>query len=308
MNNPSIGIVTVTYNSHSFLFDFYKSIISQEFKNYKIFCIDNNSNDKTRQFLSKINDKRWINIFNKENIGSAGGNNIGIKKCLDHKLDYVLLINNDVKFGSDFLRLFISNTLKRNLEVNVPKIFFESPAGKIWYGGKGAFSSKWTSFYAYNHPKGKDNIDLGQYDLDGSVTYAPTCAMLINTNLFKKVGLMDEFYFCYFDDTDFVYRLLKNNITIGYTGVTSLVHKVGGSSGGYMSNFRSKYSARNRTYFYVKHFGIFYALLWIPVYTFYYIVRFTIERNFSYLYFYFIGLIKGLIYLIRNKVNDTKYY
>ena len=57
MNNPSIGIVTVTYNSHSFLFDFYKSIISQEFKNYKIFCIDNNSNDNTRQFLSKINDR-----------------------------------------------------------------------------------------------------------------------------------------------------------------------------------------------------------------------------------------------------------
>jgi GT2 family glycosyltransferase len=92
--------------------------------------------------------------------------------------------------------------------------------------------------------------------------------MLIDKKVFEKAGLMDEKYFAYYDDTDFVIRAGKSGYTVYYEPSVYILHKVSSSSGGADSLFYIYYSNRNKIYFarknlkgLVKYFAISSAVL-----------------------------------------------
>jgi GT2 family glycosyltransferase len=95
--------------------------------------------------------------------------------------------------------------------------------------------------------------DEGQYNKIAYFTYAPTCFMLIHKSVFGKIGLMDEKYFVYYDDTDFVYRALKKGFRIIYLPEFIIQHRVAYSTGGSESLFSVYYCNRNRIYFILKN-------------------------------------------------------
>ncbi len=267
-----IGIVTVTYNSGSFIEEFVESCAAQNNRAFKVYCIDNASKDNTKEELEKITDPQWRITFNKKNVGVAQGNNQGVVQALEDNCEWVLLLNNDTTFPVDFFDQLIHASNLKKWRVVVPKIYYDIPARHIWYAG-GGFNAKrgHTGYHV-----GKDQPDRGQFDKHISVEYAPTCAMLVHKDVFSDVGLMDESYFVYFDDTDFCWRLGINKVAIGYWPNTTLVHKVGGSTGGGDSPFSALMTSRNRLYFIKKHFGSLQALLWIPIFTLYYIGRYIV--------------------------------
>lgn len=276
---PLIGIVTVTYNSAAFLNDFAVSCSEQNYHNYRIYCIDNDSKDETPNMLSRIQDPRWILTLNTNNVGVAEGNNQGILQALKDGCERVLLLNNDTTFPPDFLQQLVGSCDQMGWEVVVPKIHFDTPKGHIWFGGGGL--NRYKGYTGYHLGMGEK--DFGQFDEPTTVTYSPTCAMLINSQVFHEVGLMDEAYFVYFDDTDFCWRLGKSKILIGYWPRTHLVHKVGGSTGGLLSPFTVRMTSRNRLYYLRKHFGALSAFLWTPVFLMYYVVQFIKTRDIVYL-------------------------
>jgi len=275
MTPAPIGIVTVTYNSAGFLAEFVDSCAAQDEARFKVYCIDNDSQDSTAAELSKISDPRWVVTLNPKNVGVAEGNNQGIVQALRDGCEWVLLLNNDTTFEPGFFRQLVQACQRQEWRVVVPKIHFDQPAGHIWYGG-GGFNPRrgHTGFH-----KGLGEQDTGQFDAENTVDYSPTCAMLVHRSVFRQVGLMDETYFVYFDDTDFCWRLRQAGVPIGYTAATSLVHKVGGSTGGTTSPFTARITARNRLYFLRKHFGAASALAWTPVFLLYYLARYGLRWN-----------------------------
>jgi GT2 family glycosyltransferase len=102
--------------------------------------------------------------------------------------------------------------------------------------------------HGYNKP------DDGSYDTPALITYAPTCFMLIESKVFNTVGLMDEKYFAYYDDTDFVYRACNLGYSMYYEPALTVLHKVSSSTGG-DSAFYVYYSNRNKIYFIRKNFS-----------------------------------------------------
>jgi GT2 family glycosyltransferase len=82
--------------------------------------------------------------------------------------------------------------------------------------------------------------------------------MLIKTSVFSLIGMMDEKYFVYHDDSDFCYRLLKQNIEILYFPKTVLIHKVSSLTGGSKTNFSIYYMSRNAMYFAKKNLGTYF--------------------------------------------------
>jgi hypothetical protein len=60
---------------------------------------------------------------------------------------------------------------------------------------------------------------------------------------------MDEQYFVYYDDTDFVWRLAQLGIRIRFVAAAVVLHKVSSSTGGGDSPFSVYYTNRNRVYF-----------------------------------------------------------
>lgn len=269
MATDKIGIVTVTYNSAGFLAEFEQSLREQTHANWTVYCIDNASADATPALLDAMDDPRWRITLNENNTGVAAGNNQGILQALQDRCDWVLLLNNDTSFDPRFLKQLLEGCRSRQWRVAVPKIHFDEPKGSIWYGG-GGFNPRrgHTGFHT-----GIGEPDEGQFDAVTTVAYSPTCSMIIGSDVFSEVGLMDESYFVYFDDTDFCLRLERAGIEIGYWPGATLIHKVGGSTGGGASPFTAKMTSRNRLYYLRKHFGTLAALAWMPIFLVYYFVE-----------------------------------
>jgi GT2 family glycosyltransferase len=76
---------------------------------------------------------------------------------------------------------------------------------------------------------------------------------------------MDERYFVYADDVDFMYRALRSGVKLVYLHDAKLLHKVGYLTGGEDSAFSTFYGTRNRIFFLLKHFGVLPTLPWLVV-------------------------------------------
>ena len=70
VNNQTIDIIIPNFNKAKYLSQCLNSIIDQTYKNWKVYLIDDNSNDNSKEILSKYQNIENIKIFNfKENKG-----------------------------------------------------------------------------------------------------------------------------------------------------------------------------------------------------------------------------------------------
>lgn len=257
MIEPKIGLVTVLYNGIEVLEGFFESLSRQTYKNFILYVIDNSPNevalDEAKQLASKFNVPSEF-IYNNANLGVAKGNNQGIELSLENNCEFILLLNNDIEFDKNTIRDMIEYAEKNSESIIVPKIYYHG-TNKLWMAGGHISKLKATSPH-----RGDKEEDIGQYDKIEYVGYAPTCFMLIHKEVFKTVGIMDEKYFVYYDDTDFVWRANKLGYKIVYFPKSTIGHKVSFSTGGGESNFSIYYLNRNRIFFIRKNFYFFYNL------------------------------------------------
>jgi len=254
-----LGLVTVLFNSSGVLPGFFESLYKQTDCEYVLYIIDNSLDDlsyTTAVELINLYDLKNVKLIkNEDNVGVAAGNNQGIFLALEDGCDYVLLLNNDIEFENEFLfSKMLSLAEERKEKIIVPKIYFFD-SRKIWYaGGK---LNKWIMTTPH---LGEGDTDNGQFDIAKYTEYAPTCFMLIHNSVFNSVGMMDERYFVYYDDTDFVIRAANNGIRIWYWPDEIVLHKVSSSTGGAQSTFAVFYSNRNRLYFIKKNLSFVYKV------------------------------------------------
>ncbi len=269
-----IGVVTVTYNSSAVLPEFLHSLEQQTHRDFRLYAVDNASRDDSLEQLRRWGDQRLFLTSNADNVGVAAGNNQGIRAALDDGCEYVLLLNNDVVFGPDLFRQLQDGMVEHRCTMTTPLIYFCEPHDVIWCAG-GYFQPRLafrTLHYAENQR------DVGQCNQARAVTYAPTCCVLIHRDVIGRIGLMDERYFVYSDDTDFMLRAWKGDETLWYLPEAKLWHKVN-SLTGTASAFSMRYGARNRAFFIAKHVPGSYGALFQWLYAFYYLLRFVMGKD-----------------------------
>ncbi len=262
-----IGLVTVLYNSDDVLEGFLKSISFQKYTDYILYLIDNSANKKTDQLLTNLFDHYKVSSYKHintgGNIGVAAGNNWGIKESLADGCTGVILLNNDIEIEQDyFLSNLLSVATSLNEKIVVPKILYYDTR-KIWTAG--GYMDNWRALGVHYN---ENNEHKEKLDISKHITYAPSCFMFIKKEVFDSIGFMDESYFAYCDDTDFVYRACKKGFKLYYESSLTVLHKVSSSSGGDNSLFYIYYSNRNKIYFikknykgFRKYFSLFYTLL-----------------------------------------------
>lgn len=262
-SNDCIGVVTVTYNSAKVLPDFLFSMAQQTHRDYLLFAIDNASADDSLRLLREWGDKRLRIIPNSDNRGVAGGNNQGIKAALKAGCASVLLINNDTCFEPTLIADLDAGLMRHAVDMTCPKIMYYDEPNRIWAAG-GGFQLWWgsRSFHC-----GEGEVDHGQFEHPRLVPYVPTCCVLIRKEVFENVGLMDERYFVYWDDTDFMFRAKRRGVKLLYLPTVKLLHKVGSLTGGgdNDSPFAVRFGTRNSLLFMLKHFGILLSLPWMAL-------------------------------------------
>lgn len=274
-NRDLIGVVTVTYNSESVLADFLSCIWQQEYREFLLFAVDNASQDHTLCILRDCKDERLRIIANQGNQGVAEGNNQGVRAAIQEGCASILLLNNDTEFDSTLIARLVAGMGVNHVEMTCPKIMYYDEPTRIWAAG-GAFQP-WLGYRCIH--TGEDEIDHGQWDRARLVSYVPTCCVLIQREVFERVGLMDERYFVYVEDADFMYRAKKAGIRLMYLPEAMLLHKVGRLTGGEDSPFSIQYGTRNRIFFLLKHFGLTCTLPWIAVCQVYFFLQFLSGRK-----------------------------
>ena len=247
-----LGLVTVLYKSDEVLEGFYRSLQRQTYTHYRLYVIDNSPNEQTDALLASLNRQFPLpyveHLKSAGNIGVAAGNNAGIRKALSDGCSHVVLLNNDIEFEQDFLfERLVALVTEKGEKLAVPRIYYYDTR-RIWMAG--GHIDKWRALgvhEGYNKPDGPA-YDTGKY-----IGYAPTCFMVVSKEVFDRIGLMDEQYFAYYDDVDFVARALKAGFRLWYEPSLTVLHKVSSSSGGDESPFYIYYSNRNKLYYIRKN-------------------------------------------------------
>jgi len=262
-----IGVVTVTYNSANVVGDFIDCFLKQTYQNLVLYVVDNCSEDITLSILKKQDISNIVIIDNKTNFGVAKANNQAINRAFRDDCNQVLLINNDVTFEKGLVHKLIKSQKENNCSLVVPKIMYFKDPDTIWYAGSWFIKNKG---YLPLH-RGQKQVDNGQFNQSIEVEYAPTCCLLAKRKVFDDIGLMNEKYFVYFDDTDFSYRIWKDGRhKMFYCPDIKFYHKVGSltksidfdGKKNYRGNFFIEQNVANHIYF-LRQIGSVFAYLFI---------------------------------------------
>ena len=255
-----ISIVIINYNGEKDTLDCLDSLKKIKSEGFE-FCtvvVDNYPENRIKAPEKDYKDINLKIIFNPLNSGFSGGNNVGIKHALKNDADYVLLLNNDTLVKEDFLQeLFDFAETTPEAGLIVPKIYFakgfefhknrykDSELGKVfWYGGG---KMDWKN--VIGHHRGVDEVDRGQFDKIEQTDFASGCCVLIRSEVFDKIGLLDEKYFLYYEDSDYSEKVKRAGYKIYYLPTSVIWHKNAGSTGGSGSKLQDYYITRNRLLF-----------------------------------------------------------
>jgi GT2 family glycosyltransferase len=183
------------------------------------------------------------------NYGFAHAVNDALEHGLAHGADYFLLLNPDTSFDSDMpARLVAAIEANPRLGVISPKIYLEQPPERLW-GLGGILTRAGLRFY------GLEARDTGQFE-GRRLDFVFGCAMLIQAEVLRQIGLMDERFFMNFEEIDLCVRARAAGWQVGLAPQVRMRH-AGGASTRARLYLRHFYLARSRMLFLRKHWTRF---------------------------------------------------
>jgi GT2 family glycosyltransferase len=295
---PSVGVVVVNYNGAAFVDEFARSLAEIDYPNVRVVVVDNGSQDGSAEVIESARPGAVL-LRCPENLGTAGGNNAGFRYCLEQGFDYVLVLNNDTVVTADFLAKLVAAADERT--VVAPKILYYYDHGIISTHA-GDFDWRWGRFRNTFHGKPDGPAASQPRDLQT----ASFCCALVPTRALREVGLLDERFFMYYEETDWLRQALDRGFRLRYNPGAVIYHRESGSSGGgWMTPFKQYYATRNRLYLIRKHQG---SRFWFALFTVYflagrlpYLALYTLRRRGRMLR----ALLLGVWHYYRGRMGRT---
>ena len=147
--HPLISIIICTFNSHKTISDTIKSIKKQNYKNYEIVIIDNNSHDNTLKIIKNFKIKN-LKIISVINVGLYEAINIGIKKAKGKIIS--ILHSDDFYYNKDVLSSVVKGFRLSNALIVYGDLLYVSQFNKkkilrYWKSNKyekGLFRKGWS--------------------------------------------------------------------------------------------------------------------------------------------------------------------
>ena len=232
----TLSIVTVNYNGYKDTCELIDSIPFED--NMEVIVVDNGSQkDEANILQTKFPHIKAIR--SNQNLGFAGGNNVGIKAATGK---YIFLINNDTTF-KEFNPQVLIKRLESSPKIGMvcPKIRFAWNNNPIQFAGYTPLSP----ITVRNKAIGYIEEDKGQYDTPHLTPYAHGAAMMLKREIIDKVGLMPECYFLYYEELDWSMMITRAGYEIWYEPASTIYHKESQSTG-QNSPLRTYYITRNR--------------------------------------------------------------
>lgn len=237
-----ISIITINYNGFKDTCELIGTLPLED-KSIEVIVVDNASKEDEASLI-ELQYPQVIVIRSKENLGFAGGNNLGIKAA---RGEYLFFINNDTLLRPQTSDLrHLTNRLESSPKIGVvcPKIRFSWGDNPIQFAGYTPLSR----ITMRNRAIGCGESDKGQYNTAHLTPYAHGAAMMVKREVIEKVGLMPECYFLYYEELDWSMMIRQAGYDIWYEPAMTIYHKESQSTG-QQSPLRTYYITRNRLLF-----------------------------------------------------------
>lgn len=245
---PLVSIVSVQYGHPDVTLEMIQSLKQISYPNFEIIIVDNASPNGNPDIVKeKYSD--IVYIKSDENLGFAGGNNLGFDVA---KGKYILMLNNDTEVEVGFLEPLVEK-MESNPKIGIvsPKIrFFHSPDTLQYVGYENI-----NPITQRGGAKGFGEKDKGQYEEDAEAAYGHGAAMMIPMSVVKEVGLMADVFFLYYEELDWAHRIRNAGYKIFYVHNSLIYHKESVSTGGRVSALRAYYMTRNRILYLRRNFS-----------------------------------------------------
>lgn len=218
---PEVSCVVLNWNGWADTLECLDALKECSYPNLTVIVVDNGSTDDSVARIKAAHPDILL-LDSRNNLGFSGGNNIGIRRALEIGADYIWLLNNDTRPAPDALCALVAKADSDNSIGAVASIcYYADEPSKVqaWAGSR---VNLWIGYgRLYTEPHGDDSFD----SLNGT-------SMLVARDAIEDVGLLDEGFFLYWEDTEFCLRLRKKGWRIAAAPGSRVLHKVNASTGG----------------------------------------------------------------------------
>ena len=237
-----LSIITINYNGLKDTCELIGTLPLED-KSIEVIVIDNASAQDEATIIKERFPQVKV-IRSKENLGFAGGNNLGIKAAQGK---YLFFLNNDILLKpqvSDFRPLIARLKSSPKIGIVCPKIRFSWGNQLIQFASYTPLSP----ITMRNKAIGCGEVDHGQFDTPHPTPYAHGAAMMVKREVVEKAGLMPECYFLYYEELDWSMMIRHAGYEIWYEPTCTVFHKESQTTG-QNSPLRTYYITRNRLLF-----------------------------------------------------------
>jgi len=199
---PLVGIVILNWNQPKLTLECLESVSRLDYSSdyLQVIVVDNGSTDGSVVAVRAECPEVQV-IENHENLGYAGGNNVGIRWAIVQGCEYVWLLNNDLIVAQDSLgQLVQAAESQPKGGFFGPVIYIPDDDHTVLSAG-GRFMDGWRT----------ELIGIGKSNVDNPtensvVGYLSGCALLASKHVLELIGLLDEDYYLYHEDVDWCFR------------------------------------------------------------------------------------------------------
>ncbi|PHS68214.1 MAG: glycosyl transferase family 2 [Methylophaga sp.] len=278
INKQRLLVVIVNYKTSELVCSMLSNLTSQLDPTIDKVCIvDNDSADNSAEKLAQhITDNHLQHfvelIASEHNGGFSYGNNLAIRPAFNDPIqspDFYLLLNPDTIVTASAISELLE-FMNKHPQAGIAGSQLEEPDGTI-QGSFFRFHSILSELNSSLH-LGIISRLLSKWTISPEMVkdecltdWVAGASMMIRRKVFEDIGLMDEHYFLYFEETDFCLQAKRKGWQCWYVPQSRVVHLVGQSTGVVSGNVkcprRPKYWFEARQYYFIKNHGYFYTMM-----------------------------------------------
>ncbi len=246
MPQPKVITVILNTNRRDDTLACLASLAKSTYPNRHTIVLDNASTDGSVAAIRQAFPAVEI-IELQENLGYAGNNNVGIRAAMAQNADWVFVLNEDTILAPNCLSELVAvGESSPQIGIVGPMVYHHNEPNVIQSAG-GRLNRRWEgSHIAQNQP------DTGQFVAPHRVDWISGCAILVRRAVIEQVGMIDERFFYYWEETEWCVRAAAAGWEIWHMPAAKLWHK------GVQRDYQPKpsvtyYSTRNRLLLLAKH-------------------------------------------------------
>lgn len=291
MTKSSIAVVVLNWNDADLLPHSVGSLFEQTMA-CDIIVVDNGSSDNSRSVIEAFGSK-VTPLFNKKNLGFAGGVNTGIRYALEAGYAYIALLNNDAVAEPEWVAA-LQARLKQNPQTGgvTSRMLHQ---GDNTYDSTGEIYTRWGLPY----PRGREEVAASQYDDKPLVSAVSGGGSMFRAQLFREAGLFDEDFFAYYEDVDLGLRGQLGGWQFEFVP-NAVLHHATGSTSGRIKGFTTYQAFKNMPWVVVKNVPFLLLFTVLPRFILIYIAFFITALQRRHLKFAFKGALVSFIFLPKK--------